>query len=55
MKGEQEVVYALYRMVTFPVTLSDPSHPKSSLFSRFGSSFMFLERLKLESPNFVHV
>lgn len=34
--------------------LYDPNHPKSHLFSRFGSFFVYLERLKLESLNFVH-
>ena len=43
--------YALYRMATLLMTLSDPTHPKSSLLLRFGSS---LEWLKLQSSSFIH-
>jgi len=40
MKGEQEVVYALYRTVTLPMTLNDPNHPQTTHDFHFGFSFM---------------
>jgi len=39
--------YALYQMVPLPVSVSDHRHPKSPLFSHFGSSFISLEWLKI--------
>jgi len=41
--------YALCRMMTTPMTLNDPMHHRKSSFWRYRSSFIFVERLKLES------
>jgi len=49
---------AVCEIVTLPMTLSDPKYiitPKSPLYSLFGSSFIFLERLKLKPSKFVQV
>jgi len=36
IEGASRESYMLYRMVTLLMTLSDPNHPKSSRFLRFG-------------------
>jgi len=48
MNGEQNVALSI---VTLPMTLSDLSHPKLPPILRFWSSFISVERLKLEPSN----
>jgi len=45
--------YPLYHIL--PMTSSDLIHRRLSLFLTFGSSFIYLERLKLEYSNVVHM
>jgi len=40
-------------MATLRMTLGDPNHPQVTPLLRFGSSFISLEQLKLESSYFI--
>jgi len=45
--------YALYQMMTLPMTLNDPDHPKSPHFYILGF-FISSVCLKLNFSNFIH-